>query len=208
MQSFNMRNFSELPDDLLVKIILSLLPTKETAATSVLSKGWSSLWKQQDVVYVELCKKCSNLWVFFILSLHSVFNRVFGGIYLEKGIPLVPENMDFVSFSLFLKVQECSECKGMMHRHKKVTIFIIREWGKTHAVIWTVLEEKQECQIEYIISRGTKLKYCILLFGGLLSICLFSFYFFLIFLKLLVYSFFILYDFSFVILFGTEIFKY
>ena len=54
----------------------------------------------------------------------------------------MPENMDLVSFLLFLKVQECSECKGMMHTHKKVTIFIIREWGKTHAVIWTVLEEK------------------------------------------------------------------
>ncbi|WZZ01937.1 hypothetical protein YC2023_074265 [Brassica napus] len=110
----------------------------KAAATSVLSKGWSSLWKQEDVVYVEFCKKCSTLWVFFVLSLHSVFNRVFGGIYLEKGIPLVPENMDLVSFLLFLKVQECSECKGMMHTHKKVTIFIIREWGKTHAVIWTV----------------------------------------------------------------------
>ncbi|CAH8385331.1 unnamed protein product [Eruca vesicaria subsp. sativa] len=39
-----MRNISELPEDLLVKILL-LIPTKEVVATSLLSKRWRSVWK-------------------------------------------------------------------------------------------------------------------------------------------------------------------
>lgn len=38
------QNISELPDDILVKI-LSLIPIKEVVATSVLSKQWRCVWK-------------------------------------------------------------------------------------------------------------------------------------------------------------------
>ncbi|CAH2069741.1 unnamed protein product [Thlaspi arvense] len=61
---FKMSNISDLPDDLLVKI-LSSIPTKDVVATCLLSKRWESLWT--NVTRLEFVDKsllshqCPNL---------------------------------------------------------------------------------------------------------------------------------------------------
>ncbi|KAJ4873697.1 F-box domain-containing protein [Raphanus sativus] len=174
-----MKNLSELPDDLLMKI-LSLLPTKEAAATSVLSKRWCSLWKQQDVEYVQLCEDCSDEFIAYIFfyspkypnnSLPASYRRVFdenlGKDTVVRDPPLPREKVGFVSLMSFLTGEPllrggCAGCKERIHAPKKVTIYILRrDAGKTHAFIWTKLEEKQEIQIEFVIRRKTTSNYCL-----------------------------------------------
>ncbi|KAF3971880.1 hypothetical protein CMV_004569 [Castanea mollissima] len=56
---------SNLPDCVLTHI-LSLLPTRDSVRTSVLSSRWSSLWKLVPVLHLELLRNqdiVSNIWI-------------------------------------------------------------------------------------------------------------------------------------------------
>lgn len=152
-----MRNITELHDDLLVKI-LSFVPAKEVAATSVLSKRWYCLWKQ-DVDYVELCDKCSIGWIGLLFP-HS---PTFPNILWPLRENVLDEHPNFVSLISSLKANACIGCKGRIHGEKKVTMFIIHDakvikkyWA---SVIWTKLEEKQQMLIEVVSRRETILNY-------------------------------------------------
>lgn len=50
----NEDRISQLPEDLILHI-LSLLPTKDVIATTVLSKQWRSLWKMVPILMFDSC---------------------------------------------------------------------------------------------------------------------------------------------------------
>ncbi|KAJ4879911.1 F-box domain-containing protein [Raphanus sativus] len=138
-----MKNLGDLPDDVFMKI-LSLLPTEEAAATSVLLKQWSCLWKQEDVNYVELCDECSAYWKARIYT--GPGNQSTHRCPCDRFVCL----MSLIERQAYLKV--CAECKGRIHARKKVTVFVLgQESGKTDAFIWT--KDKHGIRVEYVV-RG------------------------------------------------------
>ncbi|KAG7529879.1 Reverse transcriptase domain [Arabidopsis suecica] len=58
---------SDLPDDLLVQILL-LVPTKDAVATMILSKRWLSIWTMMPTLNYE-DSECKSVWQFFNKSL-------------------------------------------------------------------------------------------------------------------------------------------
>ena len=121
----------------------------------------------QGVDYVELCKECSPFWkncISFLQYCRRDRERpwTFGTGYR----PRPPKKVRFSMLMSFLKnkanLKGCAECKGRMHAPQKATMFILgKDSGKTHAIIWTKLEEKHAIQIKFVVRRNTRLNYCL-----------------------------------------------
>ncbi|WZZ10431.1 hypothetical protein YC2023_096352 [Brassica napus] len=115
----------------------------------------------QGVDYVELCKECSPFWkncISFLQYCRRDRERpwTFGTGYR----PRPPKKVRFSMLMSFLKnkanLKGCAECKGRMHAPQKATMFILgKDSGKTHAIIWTKLEEKHAIQIKFVVRRKT-----------------------------------------------------
>ncbi|CAA7048444.1 unnamed protein product [Microthlaspi erraticum] len=58
------RRISDLPDELLLKVLSSSLPSKEVVATSILSKRWRSLWEEVKTLMYDGDSFTRTYWRF------------------------------------------------------------------------------------------------------------------------------------------------